>query len=77
MKKSYIILAVAVILALTTMVITNSAAQGPTPKLSTHNENQNWPSMSGFCISKFADLTAIRALNISRVEENLIIYIAW
>ena len=26
-----------------------------------------------FCIPKFADLTTIRALNIPRVEENLII----
>ena len=51
MKKSYIILAVAVILALTTMGITISAAQGPTPKLSTHNTDQNWPSMSGLIIA--------------------------
>lgn len=51
MKKSYIILAVAVILALTTMAITISAAQGPTPKLSTPSADQNWPSMSGFIIA--------------------------
>ena len=51
MKKSYLILAVAVILALTTMGITISAAQGPTPKLSTHNTDQNWPSMSGLIIA--------------------------
>ena len=51
MKKSYIILTVAVLLALTTMGITNPAAQGPTSKLSTHNEDQNWPSMSGLIIA--------------------------
>jgi hypothetical protein len=51
MKKSYIILAVAVILALTTIGITNSEAQRPTPKLSTHNEDQNWPSMSRLIIA--------------------------
>ena len=51
MKKSYIILAVTVILALTTMGITNTAAQQPTPKLSTHNTDQNWPSMSGLIIA--------------------------
>ena len=51
MKKSYIILAVAVILALTTTGITNSAAQGLTPKLSSHNEDQNWPLMSGLIIA--------------------------
>jgi hypothetical protein len=51
MKTSYIILAVAVISALTTMGITISAAQGPTPKLSTHNADQNWPSMSGLIIA--------------------------
>jgi hypothetical protein len=51
MKKSYIILAVAVILALTTMAITISAAQGPTPKLSTPSADQNWPSISGFIIA--------------------------
>jgi hypothetical protein len=33
------------------MGITTSAAQGPIPKLSTHNEDQNWPSMSGLIIA--------------------------
>lgn len=51
MKKSYIILTVAVLLALTTMGITNSAAQGLTPKLSTPNAGQNWSSMSGLLIA--------------------------
>jgi hypothetical protein len=51
MKKSYIILAVAVILALTTTGITISAAQGPNPKLLTSSADQNWPSMSGLIIA--------------------------
>jgi hypothetical protein len=51
MKNSYIILAVAVILVFTTMGITSSAAQGLTPKLSTHRTDQNWPSMSGLIIA--------------------------
>jgi hypothetical protein len=51
MKKSYIILTVAVLLALTTMGITNSEAQGPTPKLSKPSADQNWPSMSGLIIA--------------------------
>ena len=53
MKKSYLILAIAVILALTTMGISNTAAQVPTPKLLMHNTDQNWPSMSGFIIASY------------------------
>jgi hypothetical protein len=51
MKKSCIILAVTVIMALTTMGISNTAAQVPAPKLLTHNTDQNWPSMSGLIIA--------------------------
>ena len=53
MNKSCIILAVTVILALTTMGISNTAAQVPTPKLLTHTTDQNWPSMSGFIITSY------------------------
>ena len=51
MKKSCIFLVVPVILALATMVITNTAAQEQASKLSTHNTDQNLPSMSGFIIA--------------------------
>jgi hypothetical protein len=51
MKKSSIALAVPVILALTIMGITKTAAQVPIPKLLSHSADQNGSSMSGLLIA--------------------------
>jgi hypothetical protein len=51
MKKSFIALTVPVILALTIMGITNTAAQVPIPNLLTPDADQDWTSMSGLIIA--------------------------
>jgi len=51
MKKSCIILAVPMILALLTMGVTSTTAQVLNPKSLAHSTDQNWPSMSGLIIA--------------------------